>query len=144
LRKQLHGGALLEGRDREFLFAINSQAGPAGGQNLETGACLQDLGHYRRGRKNLFEVIQEEQEWSRILQMNSYKLRDRAVCDALNIERFGESGRYKVRILDRGQPDKLKTSRELINICCSYCQGQARLSRTSWPGKSEQPDIVSQ
>ena len=56
--------------------------------------------HHRRSREDLFEVVKQKQEWSRVLQLISDKLWDGAVGDFLEFERIRESGCYQVGLRD--------------------------------------------
>ena len=50
-----------EWRDRKFVLARESQAPPTRGQHFERRASSQQLGHHRRGGRNVLEVVKDEQ-----------------------------------------------------------------------------------
>ena len=141
LRKQLNGGILRKRRYREFLFAINPQARPAGDQDLERWAGFQCFGHHGRGREDLFEVVQHEQERSRVLQLIADELRDGAVGDLLDFERVRESGCHQVRVRDGSQTDKLNARREPVRNGGGYSDRQPRFSGASRAREAQKPDI---
>src|SRR6185369_5705727 len=97
------GGVLRQGRYGEFLLAVNTQARSASDQYFERWACFQCFGHHSRGREDLFEIIQKEQEWPRALQSIANKLWNGAVGYLLDIECSCESDWHQVGIRDRRQ-----------------------------------------
>ena len=66
------------------------------------------------------------------------KLWHGAAGDSLDIKRFCERACYKVRILDRGQPNKLNTRREPICDRRRYCQRQTGFSGTARARQGQQ------
>ena len=50
-----------ERRNGKFVFAVKVQRGPAGNQNFQVGTHGQEFGHGGRRRKQVFEIIEQQQ-----------------------------------------------------------------------------------
>ena len=92
-------------------------------------------------REDLFEVVQQEQEWSRVLQLIADKLRDGAVGDLLDFERARESGHHQVGVSDGRQADKLNTAREPVCNRRGDSHRQAGFSGTPRTRDAQQPNV---
>ena len=95
----------------------------------------------RSGGQNLLEVIEEEQERSRVLELIANQLRDSTARDLLDFERIDESGGDQGGVHDRGQTNESNTCRKLVRKGGGGCDRQPRFPGASRADEAQQPDI---
>ena len=143
MHEQLEGGIQLQRPDREFLLAINTHAGAAGDQDLESGAGGQYFGDRCRSRQDVLEVVQNEQERSRLLKLLADQLRDCAVGDWLDVEGLRQRSHHQIGVLDRGQSDELHAGRKPFRDRRRCGDRQAGLACASRTRQGQQTDVGS-
>jgi hypothetical protein len=91
----------------------------------------------------LFEVVQQEQEGSRVLQLVADELGDGAVANLLDFERIGKSRCYQVGLCDRRQADKLNARGESICNRGAYGRTENESRSSRWPPGNRDEDVLS-
>ena len=92
----------------------------------------------------MLEVVQDEQEWSRLLQLIADELWNRTAGALLDFERVRHGGCHQVGLRDRRQTNKLNARREPIRDGVGQGNRQPRFTGTSRASQAQKPNIVPQ
>ena len=132
-----------EWRDRELVLTGEAQRHSTGHQHFQAGCASQELPDLRRGRDDLLEVVEHEQELP--VTYGVFEGLQRCARPGFaDAQHLGNGGRDQRRISDRRQIDEPNTIREAIQQRGGEREGQARFAGAAGARQREQPHVIPQ
>src|SRR5437763_15233989 len=97
----------------KLLFAVESQGGATGHQHGQVGADAEQLCELWRGLRQLFEVVEQQQEVL-LLKMQLEAFKQATVAAFQHSQHMGQRGQDKLRIAEGSQGDIEDYIRKLV------------------------------
>ena len=127
----------LQRRNRALLLARHAKRRAAAHHDPQSARWRKQLRHHRRGRQQVLEVVQDQQELA-ILQITGQVLHQRRPPGIRQADALGDRRGHQSRFPDRRQPDEIYA----IGIIGRHLRGelnaQARLAAAARSGQREQ------
>jgi hypothetical protein len=124
--------------DVVLLLPRDVQGLSAGHDHLQPGTGDQQAGDERRGRDQVLEVVQQEQQLA-VLELLSQALLQRLPAGLPDPECPGDGRPDQERVTDWGQRDEERAVAELVHQRVGGLEGEAGLARTPRAGERQQP-----
>jgi hypothetical protein len=128
-------------QDRVLVLAAQPKRLPTRDQHRELRAGREEVGDHGRGRQDLLEVVEQQQDRSRP-QVLLDGVHDRAVIDVPHAEDLRDGRRHERRVRDRGQLDQEHPMLEVVQEVGGDLEAQARLPRPARPRERHEPRAV--
>jgi hypothetical protein len=129
-----------EWRDGKFVLAGQSQASPAGSQHFEQRAPSQHLGHYRRGGRNVLEVVKHEQH-PPVEQEGRQPIHQSHRALLAQLEGLGDRGRHQCGVADGFERDEAFAVLVAGSELRGHVPGETGLTHPARAGKRHQTHV---
>ncbi len=144
-RRRLPPNGKTHGRYHDHLLCPQSKRFPAGGEHLQSRAACQELGHSRRRRQQVFEVV-EEQQHVPLSQGVSERIRQGSIPDPRfpNAHRGCDGGRHLLRLAHRREVHEEHAVFKTVREPGGGLQREPRLARTRGAGQRHDPRLLAE
>ncbi len=132
-----------QGAHRHLPLAAHAQRLAASDQHMQPGTAPQQVIHQRRGRDDLLEVVQRQQQV--LLLQPGAQLQVRRIGAAhLHAQRLGDGRSHQRRVADRSQTHEESAVLKVLHNLLSHSQGQTGLADAGRADQCHQPCAIGE